>query len=59
MEQKREVINRGSRASRFATSLVEIYELMTKGDDNEKQGTAGLIFFKKVDRVLPEYTQLQ
>ena len=53
MGQKREVINRGSRASRFATSLLGIYRFMTKGDDKEKQGTAGLIFFKTVDRVLP------
>ena len=45
MGQKRVVINKGSRASRFTTSLVGIYGLMTKGDDKEKQGTTGLIFF--------------
>ena len=39
MGTKREVINRGSRASRFATSLVGIYGFMRKGDDEEKQGT--------------------
>ena len=59
MGQKREVINRGSRASKFVTFLVGIYKLMTKGDDKEKQGTASVIFFKKVDRVLPKYTWLQ
>ena len=37
--------DRGSRASRFATSLVGIYRLMTKGDDKEKKGTTTLIFF--------------
>ena len=45
MGQRREVINWGSRASKFATSLVGINGLMTKGDDKEKQGIAGLIFF--------------
>ena len=53
MGKKREVINRGSRASRFAIFLIGIYGLMTKSDDKEKQGTLGLIFLKKVDRVLP------
>ena len=32
---------------------------MTKGDDKQKQGTIGLIIFKKGDRVFPKYTQLQ
>ena len=53
MGEKRYLINRWSRASRFATSLIGIYRLMTKGDDKEKQGTTGLICFKKVDSVLP------
>ena len=52
MGQNREVINRGSRASRFATSLVGIYRFMAKGDDKENQGTATLIFLKKVDSVV-------
>ena len=56
MGKKWETINRGYRASRFATSLVGIYGVMTKGDDKEKQGTVGLNFFKKVDRLLLEYT---
>lgn len=56
MGQKREVINRRSRASRFATSLVGIYGFMKKGDDKQKQGTTSLFFFKKVDRVFLEYT---
>ena len=59
MGKKREVINRVSRASRLATSLVGIYEFMTKGDSKQKQGTISLIFFKKVDRVFHEYRELQ
>ena len=56
MGQKREVIYKGSRASRFATSLIWIYKFMGKGGDKEKQGTTALIFFKKVDKVLSKYT---
>ena len=55
MGQKREVINKGSRVSIFATSLLGIYGFMAKGDDKEKQGTTALIFFKKVVIMLSEY----
>ena len=41
------MINRGSRAFRFATSLIGIYKFMEKGDDKEKKGTDTLIFLGK------------
>ena len=47
MGQRREVINRGSRASGFVTSLVGIYGFMARCDDKEKQGTTALIFLRK------------